>query len=120
MNIDNSAFFDNAVVAFDGFTGFTPVQYRLFEKILMKAHHVINTVTLPKEESYNVISGEEELFFMSKNMMRIMGNIADKNRVPVIYSPIDTNEEKYRFSKSDELDFLEKSLCEKWARPSIS
>ena len=108
--IDNSAFFDNAVVAFDGFTGFTPVQYRLFEKILMKAHHVINTVTLPKEESYNVISGEEELFYMSKNMMRIMGSIADRNGVSVKYSPIDTNEEKYRFSKSDELDFLEKEL----------
>lgn len=108
--IDNSTFFDNAVVAFDGFTGFTPVQYRLFEKILLRAHHVINTVTLPKEESYNVITGEEELFYMSKNMMRIMGSIADRNGVSVKYSPIDTNEEKYRFAKSGELDFLEKEL----------
>lgn len=108
--IDKSAFFDNAVVAFDGFTGFTPVQYKLFEKILLKAQHVINTVTLPQNENYNVISGEEELFFMSKNMMRIMGKIADQNGVEVKYSPINTDEEKYRFAKSLELDFLEKEL----------
>ena len=108
--IDKSAFFDNAVVAFDGFTGFTPVQYRIFEKILLKSEHVINTVTLPQDENYNVITGEEELFFMSKNMMRIMGKIADQNGVAVKYSPIDTNEEKYRFAKSPELDFLEQEI----------
>ena len=108
--IDKSAFFDNAVVAFDGFTGFTPVQYRLFEKILLKSEHVINTVTLPQDENYNVITGEEELFFMSKNMMRIMGKIADQNGIAVKYSPIDTNEEKYRFAKSPELNFLEQEI----------
>lgn len=108
--IDKSAFFDNAVVAFDGFTGFTPVQYRLFEKILLKAEHVINTVTLPQDENYNVITGEEELFFMSKNMMRIMGKIADRNKVAVKYSPIDKDEEKFRFAKSPELNFLEQEL----------
>lgn len=108
--IDKSGFLDNAVVAFDGFTGFTPVQYKLFEKILLKAEHVINTVTLPKNEPHNVIDGEEELFFMSKNMMGIMGRIADKNGVSVKYTAIDTDEDKYRFAKSPELDFLEKEL----------
>ncbi len=108
--INRSSFFDNAVVAFDGFTGFTPVQYRIIENIMMKADHVINTVTLPTDSRFNVISGEDDLFFMSKNMMYRMGRIADNLGIKTIYSPVETDVDKYRFSESKELDFLEKEL----------
>lgn len=108
--INRSSFFDNAVVAFDGFTGFTPVQYRIIENIMIKADHVINTVTLPVDSQFNVMTGEDDLFFMSKNMMYRMGRIADKLGIKTIYLPIETDVENYRFAKSKELDFLEKEL----------
>ncbi len=108
--ISKSSFFNNAVVAFDGFTGFTPVQYRVFECILTMADHVINTVTIPDNEDYNVINGDSDLFHMSKNMMQIMGRIADRLGHHVTYNRIPTDKDKYRFAKSEELDFLEKEL----------
>lgn len=107
--IDKSSFFDNAIVAFDGFTGFTPVQYRLFEHILATADHVINTVTIPDGDD-NVINGDADLFRMSKNMMQIMGRIADKMGHKVIYNRIRTDMSRFRFAKSEELNFLEKEL----------
>ncbi len=107
--IDKSSFFKNAIVAFDGFTGFTPVQYRLFEYILATADHVINTVTIPDEDD-NVINGDADLFRMSKNMMQIMGRIADKMGHKVIYNRIRTDMNRFRFAKSEELNFLEKEL----------
>lgn len=108
--IGKSSFFNNAVVAFDGFTGFTPVQYRLFECILSAADHVINTVTIPDDVDYNVINGEADLFHMSKNMMQIMGRIADRLGHNVVYTRITPDRDKYRFAKSEELNFLENEL----------
>lgn len=108
--IGRSSFFNNAVVAFDGFTGFTPVQYKLFECILVAADHVINTVTIPDDVDYNVINGEADLFHMSKNMMQIMGKIADRLGHRVEYNRITTDRDKYRFAKSEELNFLENEL----------
>lgn len=108
--IHRSSFFDNAVVAFDGFTGFTPVQYRIIENILAKADRVINTVTLSSDCNYNIVTGEEDLFFMSKNMMSRMGRIADKLGIETIYTPVKTDLDNYRFAKSKELAFLEKEL----------
>ena len=107
--IHKSSFFNNAVVAFDGFTGFTPVQYRIIEHILTCAERVITTVTIPRDESVG-ITGEEDLFYMSKSLMSKMGRIADRLGIPTEYNRIETDREKFRFAKSSELDFLENEL----------
>ena len=108
--IDRAHFFDGAVVAFDGFTGFTPVQYKIIEKIVQKAEKVIITATLPYDEPYNVFRGEEELFAMSKTMIARAGKIADRLQADAEYEKIQPDYEKYRFAKSDELAFLENNL----------
>ncbi len=108
--IDKSGFFKDAVVAFDGFTGFTPVQYRLVEKILEKSDRVICTVTFPGDMDYRTPLLPEDLFYMSKNMMMKLGEIADSIGANTEYRRLATDKEKYRFAKSRELEFLEKEL----------
>ena len=108
--IGRSSFFDNAVVAFDGFTGFTPVQYRLIEQIISKANKVICTVTFPYDLDYRTPLMEEDLFYMSKTMMTKLGVIADRLGAITKYERIEVDKERYRFSKSPELDFLEQEL----------
>lgn len=108
--MERSSFFRGAVAAFDGFTGFTPVQYRILEKITAAAEKVIITATLPDDERYNIISGEEDLFIMSKTMIAKAGMIADRLMQPVSYEYLLTDYGRYRFAKSGELDFLERNL----------
>lgn len=108
--IDRSKAVDGAVVIFDGFTGFTPVQYRLIEKIALKAKEVIFTATLSDDTEYNVISGAEELFYMSKDMIKKLGDIADRQGTEFIVEKQVKDTELFRFNKSSELDFVEKNI----------
>lgn len=108
--MERSRYFGDAVVAFDGFTGFTPVQYGILERIASVASKVIVTATLPNDEPYNVIAGEEDLFLMSKTVIARTGAIADKLKIPLSYERLEADYDKYRFAKSEELDFLERNL----------
>lgn len=108
--MEKSHFFEDAVVAFDGFTGFTPVQYRIIDKIIGTAKKVIITATLPNDEPYNVFRGEEELFAMSKTMIAKAGSIADRLGAEVVYKRLEPDYDRYRFAKSEALDFLEKNI----------
>ena len=108
--IHRSGFFKDATVAFDGFTGFTPVQYRIVEKIMESANQVICTVTFPANMDYRTPLMEENLFHMSKTMMTRLGSIADRMGAKTVYNRLPEDKANYRFAKSKELDFLEKEL----------
>ena len=108
--IGKSSFFDGSVVAFDGFTGFTLVQYRIIERVIEKSDRVICTVTFPTDTDYNTPVSEEDLFHMSKVMMTRLGELADRLGAATVYNRPETDKSKYRFSKSPELEFLEKEL----------
>ena len=64
--IGKSRMVADSVVALDGFTGFTPVQYLLLERLMCCAREVIVTVTLPAQEYPFTALHAEELFAMSK------------------------------------------------------
>ena len=108
--MDKSDFFKDAIVAFDGFTGFTPVQYRIIERIMSVAKEVIITATIPNDEPYNVIYGEEDLFAMSKTMIAKSMELADRVNASTSYERLEPDYDKYRFAKSDALDFLERNI----------
>lgn len=105
---DKSKLLENAVIAFDGFTGFTPVQYRLIELLFDKAESMYFTVTLP-------VDGDRWLFNMSYDMMRRIGECADKNHVKVIRENIG-QDVPYRFINSPELAHLEANIYRKLER----
>lgn len=67
--VPGSALLEDSVIAFDGFTGFTPVQYRLLGALMATCSEVICTVTIPAEEDlYSFRDGvpEQDLFYLSK------------------------------------------------------
>ncbi len=61
----------DSVVLFDGFTGFTPIQYRVIRVLLSRCKEVIFTVTIsPDEDPYSLDIREQELFALSKKTVR--------------------------------------------------
>ncbi len=66
-SIHKSNLIKNSVIVFDGFTGFTPIQYRVIRQLLEMAQEVIVTITTDtREELYAAKYDEQELFMLSK------------------------------------------------------
>ena len=75
-SIPKSSLVKNAVIVFDGFTGFTPIQYRVIEKLLMTSKEVLISVTIdPKQNPYDHGFEQQELFALSKKTVRDLKKI---------------------------------------------
>ena len=66
------------------FTGFTPIQYRLIELLLIYSGKVTVSVTADSREKLNVNEGIQQLFFMSKEMVSKLYRICDVIHVDVL------------------------------------
>ncbi len=75
---EQSELIQKSVICLDGFTGFTPVQYRLLGILMKCAKDVYITVTLPEAENPNKIYGEQELFYLSKTTIAKLRALADE------------------------------------------
>ncbi len=61
----------DSVIVFDGFTGFTPIQYKVIKELLSLAREVVVSVTIsPDEDPYDGLFQEQELFMLSKKTVR--------------------------------------------------
>ncbi len=111
--IEKSKIISNSEIIFDGFTGFTPIQYKLLNLLLTICQNVYVTVTIDAREKINVRDGMHNLFFMSKEMTYRLNKLCDENHVKIsdtIYLDDDIN---YRFKIggiNEELSFLEKNI----------
>ena len=66
--VERSALLKDCVIALDGFTGFTPVQNQLLEKLLRTAGQIWVTVTLDERENPMYLGADHQLFYLSKKM----------------------------------------------------
>ena len=107
--IDRSENIKKSEIILDGFTGFTPIQYRLIELLLIYSGKVTVSVTADSREKLNVNEGIQQLFFMSKEMVSKLYRICDVIHVDVLNPIILDNEKNPRFV-SDEIAFLEKNI----------
>lgn len=64
--VSKSKIIKGSVIVFDGFTGFTPIQYRLIQELYGLAERVIVSVTIDVRENPFQMGGEQELFYLSK------------------------------------------------------
>ena len=79
-----------AVIVFDGFTGFTTVQYRVVTELIRCAKEVIFSFTVSADSGPDISvtaaggteGGEENLFFLSRRTVRDIIRIASKERLP--------------------------------------
>ncbi|MCR5106749.1 MAG: hypothetical protein K6B28_01155, partial [Lachnospiraceae bacterium] len=80
----------NSVIAFDGFTGFTPVQYKLMEALMLNCRSLLCTVLVDvkrdriEEKNGKNTNLEHELFYMSKKTISTLKSIAYKSKVEVL------------------------------------
>ncbi len=69
--LPESALIRDSVIVFDGFTGFTPIQYRVIKELLSLCREVVFSVTIsPDEDPYADDYKEQELFMLSKKTVR--------------------------------------------------
>lgn len=107
--LDKSEFIKKSHIIIDGFTGFTPIQYKIIEIFLTNAKELTITVTAPsKLEAYSR-QDEADLFLMGKRMVATVTDMAAKNGISNT-GDIDLSEispQNARLGKSEALSHLE-------------
>lgn len=107
----------NTSIVLDGFTGFTPVQYRLIRILLNITDMLYVTLTADVSEKMSVSKGMENIFFMTKDCVFKLHSICDEEHVELLEDIKLTD--NYRFKENKELAFLEANLFRrKWAKYS--
>ncbi|BBF44077.1 ATP-dependent nuclease, subunit B [Lachnospiraceae bacterium KM106-2] len=109
--IEDSNILKKSVLCFDGFTGFTPSQYKLLQCLLPICKKIIVTVTIDPRENIRMIDEEYKLFHMSKKTIAKLYEVAESAGSSVdkpVY--VRENETPYRFVESATLASLEHNL----------
>lgn len=90
------------VVVFDGFTGFTPVQFHLIEGLMKQCIDVHLTVLLDVCGKRDVLlpTEEQELFYLSAKTIRELKHLALENGVKVLPDTVITEAIPYRYRKA--------------------
>ncbi len=112
----------DSVILLDGFTGFTPVQYRLVELFLLHARKVLCSVTIdPRANAYQEGS-IQHLFYMGKHTVCRLDCMAKRHGIAKEPDVICSRRPAWRFVESPDLDFLEQYLYRSygtvWDRPA--
>lgn len=108
--VPKSELIKNTVFAFDGFTGFTPIQYSLLELLLVYSRDVRVVLSIdPKEDIYGEVK-EHELFFMTKHTVKKLSDLAFNRRVAKKIDIIIKDEVPYRCLDNEALYMMEKYI----------
>lgn len=107
---EESALLKDSVIAFDEFTGFTPIQNRLMHKLLSLSDKVMVSVTMDTREDFYHSRGIHELFAMSRKTVDVLLRIAQELKIeveePVVLEP----GERKRYKDAPTLFFMEQNL----------
>lgn len=106
---------------FDGFTGFTPVQFELVEKLMTCADDLTFSFTLDdRDQKYEHIK-DYELFYLTKTMIKKLTEAAAATGVEIESPVVLPGTINYRLGENRELFFLERNLFrspyQKWKQP---
>lgn len=110
--IEQSKVIRNSTICFDGFTGFTPNQYKVLEKLMVLCPNIYVTVTLDRRESLMKRMEQFQLFYLSKQTIDKLYQIARDTGTEIL-EPWYAGQEKevpYRFRNSKALASLEHNL----------
>ena len=88
--IPQSRLIPPSILIFDGFTGFTPVQYRVLAALMQRAKKVIFSLTIGEDggpsaaecENPHVLLDEQDLFYLPRKTIRDITMLAEKAGVP--------------------------------------
>ena len=107
--IKHSIKLKQAVFAFDGYTGFTPVQASVIKELMKISSKIWITVLLDRREDYSSMGEKHSLFFMSKKFIHQLNKLAEETKI-LLEDPIVLSNQNNRFLTSPGLAFLEQNL----------
>lgn len=108
--IPQSKIIRDSSITLDGFTGFTPIQYRLISMLMEYCKKVTITVTIDSTEKINVMDGMSNIFYLCKNTISKLYSIADSKHIDILEPIIIEDAMPYRLRNSKALMFLEKNI----------
>ena len=107
---EHSALLRNSTLAFDGFTGFTPVQQTFLQAVFPVVIDSYVALTIDAGEDFYSASHVEQLFFLSKKTIHMLLLMARETGVTVAEPVVLGDGEKHRFVKAPLLYHLEQNL----------
>lgn len=100
----------NAIVVFDGFTGFTPIQVRVIGTLMELCKQVIVTVTMDEKEMVLHDEGEQNLFHLCHKTIASLVKTAEERNIEVAKHYCLKGEPVKRYQDKEDLAFLEQHL----------
>ena len=114
---ERSRLLRDSVLVLDGYTGFTPVQYRLLGQLLKLCREMYVTVTATGDTDLYGPGDEADLFDMSRKMAGKLKRLAEENGVAARQDIRLADRPLKRFSLRPELDHLERTMFRYPYRP---
>lgn len=110
--LEESGIVKDCVIALDGFTGFTPSQYKVLERLISQAKMVYVTITVDEREDITRRGEEYKLFHLSKTTLYKFFEMAKDLRVELLdpIYPSKGREQLYRFLNNGPMGALERNL----------
>ncbi len=109
-NLHKVRFFDDAEIWLDGFTGFTPMEYAVLEKLMLCCRRVNVTLCIDGDHLGRRVP-ETDAFFPPWETYMKLCSLAAKVCVPVEEVVKEEHGKSHRFGSKNELLFLEKNYC---------
>ena len=100
----------SSVILLDGYTGFTPVQYRLVQLFMIHAREVLCCISADKREMLYKECSMQHLFYMGRHTVCRLKKMAEEHHIPVEKEVWCDHRPAWRFKDSPELDLLEQNL----------
>ena len=105
---EESQLLKGAVFAFDGFTGFTPVQMKLLHRCMHVVKDMYVTVTLDVREDPLADCGMQDLFYMSRKMTAALLRAAREEQFPL--------EDAVFWNRENRVVWHRRRCCSIWSR----
>lgn len=108
--IPRSEIIRNSVITLDGFTGFTPVQYKLLQLLMIHAKKVVVTLTVDPSVNPYKEGSPHELFHLSRRTVAKLAGLAAEAGISRDGDEVIRQQPPYRFRKAGQLAFLEREV----------
>lgn len=107
--IDKSDLIKKTYIYIDGFTGFTPNQLNVLEKLMVNSPNVMIALTIPKDEIDFFEVNPFSLFALSQETIKDLKTRALKNNVDIVMPEI-KEDVAYRIKDNAALSFVEDNI----------
>ncbi len=108
--INESAIIKNSTIALDGFTGFTPIQNNLIEKLLLYGKKVMITITIDGRTDPYKSNNTAQLFYLSTKMVDTIEKIRKHHNIGKEEDVRYQEESSYRYRNVESMAFLENHI----------